>query len=142
MRKAEVQGKLEVIPENVAKLQELRAQGEERFHADFRNLDSALHRLQTSVQALIDMGSYIIAELGLRTPGSSAEVIDILSEAGYIDPEKRDRYIGMIQFRNRVVHLDNRIDADLVYKVLHEDIDDIRALYSTLLEIIEQHEEA
>jgi uncharacterized protein YutE (UPF0331/DUF86 family) len=140
MRRTDIQSKLGIIPENIEKLKFLQAKDYQEFCSDFRNVDSALHRLQTSIQSLIDIGSYIIAELGLRTPSSNAEVIAILTEAGFINPEDRDRYIGMIQFRNRAVHLYNQIDVEMLYGILREESDDIRVLYRTLLEIIETHE--
>jgi len=140
MRKADVQSKLEILPENIEKLELLRALEYSEFCADFRNVDSALHRVQTSIQALVDIGSYIIAQLGLKTPDSSAEVIAILSANGFIAREDEERYISMVQFRNRVVHLYNSIDAELLYRILCEEIDDIRVLYRTFLEIIEEHE--
>lgn len=94
MRKTDVQSKLEAIPENIERLEFLQARGYQEFRSDFRNIDSALHRLQTSIQALIDIGSYIIAQLGLKTPGFSAEVIEILVEAGFINAEYQERYIN------------------------------------------------
>lgn len=71
MRKEDVQSKLDIIPENLEKLEILRSMSYEEFKSDFRNIDSTLHRLQTSIQALIDIGGYIIASLGLRTPSTS-----------------------------------------------------------------------
>jgi len=38
----------------------------EEFNSDFRNIDSALHRLQTTIQALLDIESYIIASFLLK----------------------------------------------------------------------------
>jgi len=140
MRKADVRSKLEVIPENIEKLEVLRALDYGEFCADFRNVDSALHRLQTSIQALVDIGSYIIAQLGLKIPDSSAEVVEILTANGFIAGKDEERYISMVQFRNRVVHLYNSIDVELLYRILYEEIDDIRALYRRFLEIIEEHE--
>jgi uncharacterized protein YutE (UPF0331/DUF86 family) len=110
MRKEDVQSKLDIIPENLEKLEILRAKSYEEFALDFRNIDSALHRLQTSIQALVDIGGYIIASLGLRTPGASGEVIEILVDHDLLKKDQRDRYISMIQFRNRIVHFYNDID--------------------------------
>lgn len=141
MRKEDVQSKLDSIPENVEKLEILRAMGYEEFTSDFRNIDSALHRLQTSIQALVDIGGYIIASLGLRTPGTSGEVIDILVEHGLLNKEHRDRYISMIQFRNRIVHFYNDVDLKILYQILQEELVDIRELYRTLILIIEEHPE-
>jgi len=141
MRREDVQSKLDIIPENLEKLEILRAMGYEKFRSDFRNMDSALHRLQTSIQALVDTGGYIIASLGLRTPGSSGEVIDILMEHGLLKAGQRDRYISMIQFRNRIVHFYNDIDLKVLFQILQEELIDIRELYGTLILIIEEHPE-
>lgn len=139
MRKEDVQSKLDIIPENLEKLEILRAKDFGEFTSDFRNIDSALHRLQTSIQALVDIGGYIIACLGLRTPGSSGEVIDILVDHGLLKKEERDRYISMIQFRNRIVHFYNDIDLKVLYQILQEELVDIRELYHSLILIIDQH---
>jgi uncharacterized protein YutE (UPF0331/DUF86 family) len=141
MNKEDVQNKLDIIPENLEKMEILRAMGYKEFTSDFRNVDSALHRLQTSIQALVDIGGYIIASLGLRTPGTSGEVIDILVERGLINPEQRDRYISMIQFRNRIVHFYNDVDLKILYQILQEEMTDIRELYRALTQIIEEHPE-
>jgi uncharacterized protein YutE (UPF0331/DUF86 family) len=139
MKKEDVQSKLDVIPDNLEKLELLRAKAYAEFTSDFRNIDSALHRFQTSLQALVDLGSYIIASLGLRTPSSSAEVIEILVENGLIPSEDRDRYVSMIQFRNRIVHFYDDVDLTLLYQILQEELEDIRELYRRLLQIIEAH---
>ena len=141
MKKEDVQNKLDIIPENLEKLEILRAMGYEEFTSDFRNIDSALHRFQTSIQALVDIGGYIIASLGLRAPGTSGEVIDILVEHGLLNAAQRDRYISMIQFRNRIVHFYNDIDLKILYQILQEEVVDIRELYRTLILIIEDHPE-
>jgi len=141
MKKEDVQNKLDIIPENLEKLEIFRAMGYEEFTSDFRNIDSALHRFQTSIQALVDIGGYIIASLGLRVPGTSGEVIDILVEHGLLNAAQRDRYISMIQFRNRIVHFYNDIDLKILYQILQEEVVDIRELYRTLILIIEDHPE-
>ena len=141
MREEDAQGKLDIIPENLEKLEILRAMGYEKFTSDFRNIDSALHRFQTSIQALVDIGGYIIASLGLRTPGTSGEVIDILVDHGLLNADRRDRYISMIQFRNRIVHFYNNIDLKVLYQILQEELLDIRELYRTLILVIEEHPE-
>jgi uncharacterized protein YutE (UPF0331/DUF86 family) len=141
VRKEDVQSKLDIIPENIEKLEILRAMSVEVFTSDFRNIDSALHRLQTSIQALVDIGGYIIASLGLRTPSTMAEVIDILAEHNLLTSERRDRYIPMIQFRNRIVHFYNDIDLKILHQILQEELIDIRDLYGTLIQIIEAYPE-
>jgi uncharacterized protein YutE (UPF0331/DUF86 family) len=141
MKKEDVQSKLDIIPENMEKVDILRRMSYEEFVVDFRNIDSALHRLQTSIQALVDIGGYIIASLGLRTPSTSGEVIDILIENGLLKTEQRDRYISMIQFRNRIVHFYNNINLKLLYQIIQDELMEILDLYRMFIEIIEEHPE-
>lgn len=141
MNQRDVKTKIDVILDNLDKLNALKAETYENFISDFRNIDSTLHRLQTSIQALLDIGSYIIASLGLRTPNTNSEIIEILSEAGYISKDKVETYIKMSQFRNRIVHLYNQIDTKTLYEILMNELDDIKEFYINLLKIIEKHRE-
>lgn len=137
MKREDIQTKIDVILDNLEKLHTLKAKTYEDFISDFRNIDSALYILQTSIQALLDMGSYIIANLGLRMPNTNAEIIKILFDAGYIPKEKVEAYINMAKFRNRIVHLYNHIDTRALYDILANELADIKDFYTTLLEIIE-----
>ena len=141
MRKEDVQSKLDLIPENLEKIEIFRAMSYEEFISDFRNIDSALHRLQTSIQALVDIGGYIIGSLGLRTPSTSGEVIEILVEHGLLKIERRDRYISMIQFRNRIVHFYNTMNLKILYQILQNELIDIREIYREFIQIIEKNPE-
>lgn len=141
MRKEDIQTKIDVIFDNIEKLSSLKAKKYDDFISDFRNIDSALHRMQTSIQALLDIGSYIIASLGLKTPNTNAEIIEILSEAGYISKNNIETYMKMSQFRNRIVHLYNHIDTKTLYEILANELGDIKDFYKDLLKIIEEHKE-
>jgi uncharacterized protein YutE (UPF0331/DUF86 family) len=141
MRKEDIRSKLDIIPDNLRNLELFRAMEYDEFKSDFRHIDSALHRLQTSIQARVDIGGYIVASLGLRTPSTSGEIIEILVENGFINPALRDRYISMIQFRNRIVHLYDYIDRKVLFRILQEESADIRELYRTPVMIIEENPE-
>lgn len=141
MRQEDIQTKIDVIIENLEKLSSLKAKTYADFISDFRNIDSTLYILQTSIQALLDIGSYIIANFGLKMPNTNADIIKILSDAGYIPEEKIESYTDMSKFRNRIVHLYNHIDTETLYKILTDEFDDIKDFYKNLLEIIETHME-
>ncbi|GBE35785.1 hypothetical protein BMS3Bbin06_02329 [bacterium BMS3Bbin06] len=141
MKKEDVQTKIDVIFDNLEKLSSLRTKTYEDFTSDFRNTDSALYRLQTSIQALLDIGSYIIANLGLKMPNTNAEIIKILSDAGYIPEEKIEAYTEMSKLRNRIVHLYNHMDTETLYDIVANEPDDIKQFHINLLRIIEEHNE-
>lgn len=58
MNGEEIQAKLGILRENLDKLARIPQATIEEFQGDFRNVDAALHLLQTSIQALLDIGSY------------------------------------------------------------------------------------
>lgn len=45
----------------------------------------------------------------------------------------------MVQFRNRVVHLYNSIDGDILYQILVNEIEEIKSMFKILIKIIEQN---
>lgn len=131
MTSAEILGKLAIIRDNLEKLEQLPQGSFEEFAADFRNVDSALHRLQTGIQALIDIASYVNARRGLGTPSSSADSLVKLEGAGCLPPGSAARFTPIFGFRNRVVHLYDRIDPQIVYRIFTEhraDLDELARL--------------
>lgn len=101
---------------------------EKEFLADPEHYGSAERFLQLAIEALLGMGSHIIAEEGLGTVNQSRDIPRLFREHGYIDGELEGRWIRMIGFRNILVHDYLDLDRKLVYEVLHQRLDDLRSL--------------
>lgn len=130
--------KLQILRENLQRLAEIPQASYEQFSADFRNIDSALHRLQTSIHALIDLGALAVAQLGLSTPASSAEILERLEGAGRLPWGSAERFLPIVGFTNRVVHLYDRIDPRIVYRILTQERGDLEELARLLLAALER----
>jgi uncharacterized protein YutE (UPF0331/DUF86 family) len=137
MTEDDIQTKLAVLAENLERMAEIPQSTYEEFGADFRNLDSALHRLQTSIQALIDLASLATARRGLGAPRSSVDALQKLEDAGVLPPATTSRFTPMVGFRNRLVHLYDRIDPAIVYRVLTERRDDLVELARLLTDAVD-----
>ena len=142
MRISDLQGKIDFLRDNFEKLEILKEYTFQQLVSQFERVDSVLRRLQTSIEALLDIGRYIISNLGLRIPSTNAEVIEILRDEGFIPEDDAQRYIQMVGFRNRVVHEYNTIDLELLYKILQEESNDLKKLFACLLKIIEQYQKS
>ncbi|MBI3272669.1 MAG: DUF86 domain-containing protein [Planctomycetes bacterium] len=129
----EADARLALLRDNLEKLDRIPQASYEEFAQDFRNLDSALHRIQTTIQALIDLGSMVIARRGLAAPATSRDILERLEAAGVLPAGSTTRFGPMFAFRNRVVHLYDRIDPRIVYRLLHEERSELRALLDLLL---------
>jgi uncharacterized protein YutE (UPF0331/DUF86 family) len=133
MTEDQVLSKLEIVRSNLEKLELIPQASFAEFAADFRNLDSALHRLQTSIQALIDLASYLVALRGLGVPSTSLDALEKLEGAGMLPPGSAQRFAPIFGFRNRIVHLYDRIDPEIVYRILTHHRTDLAELASLLV---------
>lgn len=114
----ELLAKAQLVRQNLEELDDIPQASLAEFNADARNLQATLHLLQTSIQALVDIGSFLSARFGLPTPRSSHDVFVQLEADRRLPKGTADRLTPMIGFRNRVVHLYDRIDPTKVYEIL------------------------
>jgi uncharacterized protein YutE (UPF0331/DUF86 family) len=127
--------KLDILKSNLDKLDRIPQASFDEFIADFRNVDSTLHILQTSIQALIDVAAYQAARRALPTPKTSHEIFERLEQAGHLPSGTAARFAPIVGFRNRVVHLYDRIDERRVFESLTQHRRDIAVLLDLLLAI-------
>lgn len=130
-----IQSKLDMLRENLERLEQIPQASFEEFAGDFRNVDSAQHRLQTSIQALINVGSFLLALLGLPAPRTSREILERLEEGGHVPPGTVERFGPIFGFRNRIVHLYDRVDSRIVYRILRENRTDLADLMTVMLDV-------
>ncbi len=79
---------------------------------------------QLAVECVIDIGEILISNLQLRKPEDARDVMDILGEKGIIPDEFAYRFGPITGFRNILVHNYVKIDLELVYKFLTENLED------------------
>jgi len=128
MTPEQVQAKLAHLAEALAKLRGLPQSSLDEFRTDDRNLDAALRRLQVAIQVLIDVGSHVVAQLGLGTPSSSHDLLERLEHAGRLPTGSAARFGKMFAFRNRVVHLYDRVDDTFVFEIVTGHLDELDEL--------------
>lgn len=68
-----IRQKLSLIETNLRKLQFLKALNAAEFLGDFRNVESAKHLLQVSIESMCDICDHIIAKKRLGTPDSQPD---------------------------------------------------------------------
>ena len=91
-------------------------------------------RLQLSIQVCIDIANYLIACLGLRAPDSQENVFAVLGAEGIIPPDLAQRVVGMVRFRNILVHNYLDVDSRLVHRHLSQRLSDFDQFSRELIE--------
>lgn len=129
----QLQTKLDLLKANLARLDDIPQASLEEFVSDFRNVSATLYLLQTSIQALIDLGSYLVAHHALPVPQTSHDVFARLEDAALLPAGTAARFAPIVGFRNRVVHLYDRVDEQRVYEILTRHRADLPELLDLLL---------
>lgn len=113
--------RFQILRENLSRLESLRAITETAFLAHSRNVEAAKHLLQVSIEVLIDVAVRLLALVKEPLPDRHAEVFDLLCRHAVLAPARSETYRKMVAFRNRVVHLYDRVDDRRVFGILSLD---------------------
>jgi len=138
----QIQSKLDLLKANLERLDEIPQASFEEFSSDFRNVSSTLYLLHTSIQALVDLGSWLVARNALPVPRTSHEVFERLEAAELLPAGVAARFAPIVGFRNRAVHLYDRIDERRVYEILTHDRADLPSLLDMLLAALEDDDDS
>lgn len=99
----------------------------EMFCQDKKIRRFAERTLHLAIECCLDIGSHIVSDEGFRVPATNKDIFLILYENKVIQSRKlTDRLQKMAQFRNLLVHDYARIEAQIVYHVLHNNLHDIK----------------
>ena len=124
--KQRITAKMLLMEENLTKLDHLSLFTTETFLGDFRNVESAKHLLQVTIECMIDICEHISAKKRFGIPDSAAECIRLVFVSGHVSSDKVDTYIAMTKFRNRIVHLYHDVDEQEIFRILQQHLPDIR----------------
>lgn len=92
---------------------------------DKRNM--ILHAMLVSIQATIDVATYLIAEEGLRKPMTYRETFEILGQSELISEKLAEELSDLAGFRNVLVHIYWQLDLDQVYGILQNDLETLKS---------------
>lgn len=91
------------------------------------DIKGALERyLYLAAQSVIDLAEAIIAYKKLRKPTTLSDTFYILNENNIISVELREKMIKMTGFRNTIAHDYAKLNYDIVYNTLHNNLKDIQ----------------
>lgn len=134
--KALISVRVDVIDKNLREIEDIVAEGEERFLKDYRTTLAGKHALLESIEACIDIGNHIIAGMGLRRPEDYKDVFAVLEEKGILSGSLSEKLQNMAKFRNLLVHFYTKVDDRKVFAIMEKDAGDMHDFAKAVLEFI------
>lgn len=128
-----ITNRIAVITDNLRELKEIRDTSLEDFLSDKQKIAAAKYFLQTSIEAIVDIGNHIIARLRFGVPENNFQTFELLVQNKVLDRDKLSTYRQMVKFRNLVVHLYHTVDDERVYQILQENLDDFEDFISKIV---------
>jgi uncharacterized protein YutE (UPF0331/DUF86 family) len=122
----------DIVINKVQSIQRCVERAHEEYHADpagfatnFTRQDAAVLNVLRACEQAIDLANHVIKTRKMGIPASSAQSFELLEQKSVIDPTLSGNLIKMIHFRNTVIHQYQRMDMQIVQKVITAGLDDL-----------------
>ena len=125
--------KVQYIRNSVRRLSEIREGGEERFLGDEILHAAATRYLQTGIEAMLDAAHHILAREGLGLPKTYRQAMELLVRTRIVPREQAAILQQLVKFRNRAVHLYDRIRAEELWSLMRDHLVDFEAFTGVLV---------
>ncbi len=128
--------KLQKLDEYCGYLEEIQKINKEKFVNDYRAFGLAERYLQLSIEILLDVGKLIILSERLRKPEDNQDIFAVLHEKKIISEKLLKQIAGIANFRNILVHDYEKIDREIVYQKLKEQLKDFNNFKKEILKFL------
>lgn len=128
--------KFERLDEYLLYLREIQKVNKKSFIKDYHFYGLAERYLQLAIEAILDIGKLIILTKNLRKPEDNQEIFIILCENNVFSKHELKNFSGIANFRNILVHDYEKIDREIIYKKLHDNIEDFVLFKKSVLKFL------
>ena len=133
-----IRQRLQLLESYVQPLQGYRARTREEVRSDISLTWAIEHGLQLSIQCVLDVCHYLVADLALGVPATSQEAIALLRDARVFPAVFADTLVQMARFRNLLVYVYAQVDIERVYDHLQNHLDDFGQFAQHVLQFLAQ----
>lgn len=136
--KESIQSKLIRIRRNVAELKKLSKLPYEKYVNDLKNTLLAERLLHVNIEAMLDIGSHIISEESLGEPLEYRDIFILLVKGGILPRQQEEQFTQLVGLRNRIVHLYEDIDHQLLYQALKKELSDFDLFVKSIVRYLKK----
>jgi uncharacterized protein YutE (UPF0331/DUF86 family) len=95
--------------------------------------DAIILNLQRACESSIDAAMHLVRVHRLGIPQETREAFDLLERASFIDAHLADRLRKMVGFRNVAIHDYQKLNLDIVRRIVVDHLDDFLTFTQVLL---------
>ena len=128
-----IRQKLHFIRENLVHLEQFKGMEAVNLKSDHIKEAAAIRMLQVVIEAVLDICSHVISREGWGLPKSYLETVELAVQNGLIPREMAQKYKNMAKFRNRVVHLYDKVDTEELTEIINSHLDDFKPFIRNVL---------
>lgn len=115
--------KIDIIERCLIRIREVYAQSPENLK-DYTKQDSIILNIQRVAEATIDIAMHIVSVKKLGIPKNSRDAFEVLAHNKIIDDNMLEKLKAMIGFRNIAIHNYQKLNLDILQKVIENNLDD------------------
>ncbi len=141
MSNSEFKDRILHLQEALRKLSELKEQPLAAVREHYTIRDTILYNLQIAIEALTDIGNYLLKRGKQKIPRTRVETFELLCRHDYLKGIEEEDLTTMSRFRNKLVHGYAGVDIDVVYKILQNRYEFLRMIAVQLIEKSEELDE-
>lgn len=128
--------KLQKLDEYLRYLKDIQKTNKNSFLADYHFFGLAERFLQLSIEILLDVGKMIITVKNLKKPEDNQDLFSVLHDSDVISESLTAKLVGVANFRNILVHDYEKIDREIVYEKLQNNLDDFENFKKEIIRYI------
>lgn len=112
------------------------------YAADWKVQRIVERTLQMMIDTCLDVSGHIISDEKLRVPETYADMFCILVENGILRRSQLEAFENMAKFRNIIVHDYEKIDAEIVLRILHKNLNDFEGFKTAIINYLKTRAKA
>ncbi len=119
--------KLESLRRCVARIEQRRVDSAETLAADVDAQDILALNLARAVQLCVDAAVHVLVDTEQPAPVTMGETFELLAREQIVPQDLATRMRAAVGFRNLAVHAYHRIDWEIVHRLTHDGVEDLRS---------------
>jgi uncharacterized protein YutE (UPF0331/DUF86 family) len=131
-----IQKRCQAIEDSLKRLEKIKKLDKDEFLKNRDLQDIASYRLLVAIESALSLCYHVSAKKLKKAPGDYVECFIILADGEIIPRDLSEKLKKMARFRNILVHMYWKIEYEVVFDILQENLDDLRQFSNAIATLL------